>query len=545
MRQDRVLSCTSACYSSLLAFFLRPFLWGSIAFLIAHSTFPFNLPCGNLKACPERHLRKAIAAFGKGGREHRRRAQCQFAIRARDKFRLSPELSQASFQEAIVRMQANILCRRETDGGSKKNPSSKVKAYAGMSGLRFHTVLCILLVTGFFPAALIAHPENGSPQAHALLFVQMHLNRPVKFTCLKKGDVLRGVVARNVYSGYHLMIPAGTPVSLRVSGMERRRKEWSDKWPWPAEYFRSKSEKFPTFDLLTASLPAGGNTSFPVSSVTAFNEIHLTAKTLKGGKSGDRSQHASTGENPVKAGNLPPGSTLELVVDAHPQTGRIATTAAAESGNEPPAGIETLAAGTETTLALVDRLSASASRPGDPFKAILAEPLRLSSGEIVPEGSLLEGRVGKSTPPRWLSRPGSLYLTFNRLVLPTGVSIPIAASIVGAEANRNTRMKVDSEGGLSGGSPGKKRLLVGAGVAFGLSKVTDDSFQLIAETLVSTATDASTAGTARLIGMAVGGFFFIRRHGRDVVLPSHTMLNVRFDRPPSLLTPKRKQRGMR
>ena len=413
--------------------------------------------------------------------------------------------------------------------------------------LRFHTRLCIVLLSVLLPQALFGRPENNTPSAHAPLFVEVHLNSPVKFSRLKTGDVLRGEVARNVFWGYHLMIPTGTQVSLKVSGMERRRKESSNTWPWPAEYFRSKSEKFPTFDLLTASLPAGVSASFPVSRVTAYNEIHLTAKTVKGGKSRDRSKHAPTTENQDNAGNLPPGSRLELVVDAHPRTGGTATAAAADSGsgNSPAPGIEPLLAGTETKLALVDGLSASASRPGDPFKAILAEPLLLSSGEIVPEGSLLEGRVGKRIPPRWFSRPGSLNLTFNRLVLPTGASISIAASLVGVEAERNTQMKVDSEGRLSGGSPGRRRLLIDAGVAFGLSKVADDAYQLVAEALVSTATDVSTAGTARLIGMAVGGFFFIRRHGRDVVLPPYTMLSVRFDRPPSSLASETSQQGVR
>ena len=415
-----------------------------------------------------------------------------------------------------------------------------------MAGLRLHTLLCILLLAGSLPEALAARPESGGPKALAPLFVEVRLNTPVKFSHLKTGDVLEGEVVRNAFAGYRLMIPTGARVSLTVSGMERRRKESSDKWPWPAEYFRSKSEKFPTFDLLTASLPAGSKASFPVSFVTDCKVIHLTAKTVKGGKSGNRAQQPSTVKSQEKAGRQAQGPMLELVVEANPPTGGADTAAAAGStpDNQLLPGIETLAAGTETKLALLDRLSASRSRPGDPFKAILAEPLRLSSGEIVPEGSLFEGRVGKSTPPRWLSRPGSLYLTFNRLVLPSGASIPIAASVVGVEAGRNTRMKVDSEGGLSGGNPGKKRLLVDVGVDFGLSKVADDSFQLIAEVLVSTATDASTAGTARLIGMAVGGYLFIRRHGRNVVLPPYTMINIRFDRPPSFLKSETTQQQM-
>ena len=108
-------------------------------------------------------------------------------------------------------------------------------------------------------------------------------------------------------------------------------------------------------------------------------------------------------------------------------------------------------------------------------------------------------------------------------------------------------MKVDSEGGLSGGSAGKKRLLVDLGVSFGFAKVADDTFQLIAQAAVSTATDASTAGTARLIGMAIGGVLFIKRRGRDVVLPPYTMIDVRFDRSPSFPTfptPRVQQQGI-
>ena len=214
-------------------------------------------------------------------------------------------------------------------------------------------------------------------------------------------------------------------------------------------------------------------------------------------------------------------------------------------GGSLPPEIKTLAAGTEANLALLGRLSASKSRVGEPFQAMLAEPLRLSSGEILPQGSLFEGHVSKSVSPRWLSRPGSLYLRFNQLVLPTGARLPIAASVVGVEASRQSRMKVDSEGNLSGRSPSKKQLLVDVGVGFAISKVADDTYQLLTEALVSTATDASTAGTARLVGMALGGLFFISRHGRDVVLPPYTMINIRFDRSPTFLSPKPKTQGMR
>jgi len=64
--------------------------------------------------------------------------------------------------------------------------------------------------------------------------------------------------------------------------------------------------------------------------------------------------------------------------------------------------------------------------------------------------------------------------------------------------------------------------------------VSDDSMQLILEAVVSTATDASTAGTARIVGICASGLFLLTRHGRDVVLPRFTEMNVSFDRPVSL-----------
>jgi hypothetical protein len=416
-----------------------------------------------------------------------------------------------------------------------------------MTTVRFNALTCILLLAVVSPVGVPAGRQDAGRKTYTPAFVEVRFDSPVTFSRLKPGDTLPGEATRNVYSGYRLVFPAGSRITLKVAGMEKQRKEFSDTWPWPAQHFRNKYERLPTFDLLTVSLPGGGNISFPVSMVIAPDRIHVAAQPVNAGKSKDKPPSPSPGNMRNGAGVRPPGSSLELVIKANPtRTGEERAKAAIDSPTSVGSlqGIGTLSPGAETKLALLGKLSASKSRPGDSFKAILAEPLRLNSGEILPEGSLFEGSVRKSRGPRWLSRPGSLYLTFNRLVLPTGASLPVAASVVGIEADPHSRMRVDSEGGLSGGSPGTKRLLVALGVGFGFAKLADDSFQLIAEALVSTATDASTAGTARLIGMAVGGVIFIKRRGRDVVLPPYTMIDVRFDRSPLTLTPEPPQHGM-
>jgi hypothetical protein len=84
---------------------------------------------------------------------------------------------------------------------------------------------------------------------------------------------------------------------------------------------------------------------------------------------------------------------------------------------------------------------------------------------------------------------------------------------------------------MHGDRPGKLWMLLNAGVTAGIGKEVDDGTQLIIEALASTATDASTAGAARIVSTCVSAIFMLTRHGRDVVLPKYTQLKITFDRP--------------
>ena len=123
-----------------------------------------------------------------------------------------------------------------------------------------------------------------------------------------------------------------------------------------------------------------------------------------------------------------------------------------------------------------------------------------------------------------------MSLTFTKLTLPAGVETTIAASLVGVEVDKGTRMKMDSEGALHGGRPGKVGLLWDLGMATGIAKITDDSAQLVLELLISSATDASTAGIARYVGAATSALLLATRRGHDVILPQYSEMNVAFTR---------------
>jgi hypothetical protein len=77
-------------------------------------------------------------------------------------------------------------------------------------------------------------------------------------------------------------------------------------------------------------------------------------------------------------------------------------------------------------------------------------------------------------------------------------------------------------------------MAINIGVTAGIAKEADDATQLLVEALISTATDASTAGVAKIVGTCASGMFILTRHGRDVVLPRFTEMNIVFDRPLSL-----------
>jgi len=82
--------------------------------------------------------------------------------------------------------------------------------------------------------------------------------------------------------------------------------------------------------------------------------------------------------------------------------------------------------------------------------------------------------------------------------------------------------------------PGKAWMLLNVGVTAGIAKEADDATQLAVEALVSTATDASTAGVAKIVATGASVVFMLTRHGRDVILPKFTEMEIVMNRPVSL-----------
>lgn len=376
-----------------------------------------------------------------------------------------------------------------------------------------------------FAPLMLAQTATPSPHPGAdyNLYVKAALNGQVKTSKLKSGDVVEGVLAQPVYSGSREFLPAGSKLRATVDKLERRKRPRNNHWPWVIQAFTPRHENFPTFQSATVTLPDGQEVPLNVSLISIGRRTSTHA--MK--PAGDPSAPKNSGKDKTK----PP---LIMTLQAN----STAVGGSTESSAPVASGPVTLATGTGAKVILISGVSASKSSAGDTVQARLVEPVRIGSTVVLPEGTVFEGRVVKSKKPKWLSRSGSLLLNFTSLMLPNGGNTnPIAASITEAEVDPASHTKIDPEGQLKG-STGKAWMIINIGVTGGIAKVADDGLQLLIEALSSTATDASTAGTGRIIAICAGGIFMITRHGRDVILPPFAEMNIILDRPVSLEIPR-------
>lgn len=403
------------------------------------------------------------------------------------------------------------------------------------------TIVGALVVIGFAGFAATARcnaqaVDRARFASDSGLYLKVRLASPVKTAKLKPGDVVQGALLRDVYSVNRKLFSAGSPVHLVVDHTEKRRRVPNDHWPWVVKAFTPRQETYPVFQTATISQP-GGEASLPVTliAVTRLREIHPEAKKKKPGQATTEEGSIETRKTYSDKTGTP---TVVLEADASKLPAPNAELGIAEEpGESESLHAGTLPSGTRCKILLLGNVSASKSKPGDLVHARLLEPVMLDSKVVLPAGSLFEGRVVKTRPPRWLSRAGSLYLTFTEVTLPEGSQFSLKASLAGAELARASHTRMDPEGQLHGERPGNAWMAINLGVTAGLTKEVDDSVQLVIEAIVSSATDASTAGTARIVSSCISGLYLVTRHGRDVILPRFTEMDIALDRPLSVTAP--------
>jgi hypothetical protein len=178
--------------------------------------------------------------------------------------------------------------------------------------------------------------------------------------------------------------------------------------------------------------------------------------------------------------------------------------------------------GTQVHLTLLNAISTSASRDGDPFVAIVAEPVLLGNQLLIPAGTRVNGIVGTVAPPRHFSMiRGEAYmnLTFRSLEVDSRL-IPVQMSIITIEqpgqANEKPRkdMKVE-EGGVVQEKHDYKGDVLAATIGTGGASMVGLLFSHVVRGFG--------------IGLAGSAAYIMSRKGKDVEIPAQSGILVRMD----------------
>jgi hypothetical protein len=392
-------------------------------------------------------------------------------------------------------------------------------------------IFAIALVACVYSAAQVSSlraegPAPGNSTNTSSLYLKMRVDAPLKMSKLKPGDQVSGKLVQDVYRGGVDAFPASSIVRLTVDGLERRRRAPNDHWPWVIKAFSPRHERVPVFHVANVRNVDGTDIPLEISFISTNSEVEIEPKLKKEA----RPTTSQVVHSQKARRNLGPLVTLAANI----------TSGADNSVNPGLPESVNIPAGTQAKVILLRNISASKSHASDRFQARLVEPVFLDSKVLLPEGTLFEGTVLKTQAPRTLSRSGSLALSFTDMTLPGGTGTPIMASVGGAQIDQRSHTTIDPEGHLHGDRPGKVWMMLNIGGTAGIAKAFDDGTQLVIEAFVSTATDVSTAGTARIASSCASAIFLLTRHGRDVVLPKYTQMKIVFDRPVLVSTPAAK-----
>ncbi len=188
--------------------------------------------------------------------------------------------------------------------------------------------------------------------------------------------------------------------------------------------------------------------------------------------------------------------------------------------------------GTQVRLTLAAGLSTSVAHDGDPFTAVVAEPVFVGNQLLLPAGAKIHGTVTSVTRPKWFAmvRGGaSMNLVFNSIEVQSRI-FPVQMSILSlySGSTDDTKRRKDlktTEGVVIEEKRDIKGDIMTGGLGTGAGALVGVLFSNVAR------------GT--VIGLVGTSAYIMTKKGKDVELPAQTGMLVRMDSsvtlPPSLL----------
>jgi hypothetical protein len=178
--------------------------------------------------------------------------------------------------------------------------------------------------------------------------------------------------------------------------------------------------------------------------------------------------------------------------------------------------------GTQVRLTLMNGLSSNVAHSGDPFTAVVAEPVFSGNTMILPAGAVIHGTVTTVDRPKWFSmfRGGAaMNLKFDSIEVESRL-FPAKMSILsiysgGTEATKQRKDIKAVEGEMVTENHSVK------------SDVEDVAIGTAGGSTVGLIFSHVLRGT--VIGLVGGTAYVVAKKGKDVELPAQTGLLVRMD----------------
>jgi hypothetical protein len=183
--------------------------------------------------------------------------------------------------------------------------------------------------------------------------------------------------------------------------------------------------------------------------------------------------------------------------------------------------------GTQVRLTLQSGLTTSVAHDGDPFTAVVAEPVFSGNQLLMPAGAKIHGTVTSVQRPKWfaMERGGAtLNLVFNSVEIESRI-FPVQMSILSlytgsADDTKKRKDLKTTEGVVIEQKRDLKGDLMTGGLGTGAGAVVGLVFSNVAR------------GT--VIGLVGTSAYICTKKGKDVELPAQTGMLVRLDSPLSL-----------
>jgi len=179
--------------------------------------------------------------------------------------------------------------------------------------------------------------------------------------------------------------------------------------------------------------------------------------------------------------------------------------------------------GTKIPLSMINSVSTKNSSPGDRVYLETVFPILVEGKIVIPPGSYVAGTITKVTRPGKVKGRGELYLRFDSLTLPNGVTRDFRARVSqldgrASEELDRTEGSIKSEGNKSGDAR-----TVGETTAVGAS------VGALAGSISGAA--GTGAGVGAAAGAAAGLAGVLLTRGPDAVLAKGTSVEMIIDRP--------------